>query len=587
MHQIQMCLGYAIVALEKVACMTDVVAWLRRLGLEKYADALTANEIDLRALPELTEDDLKELGLPIGPRRIVMKALVTLRSRSEGAIAPVAGGTGVGASASPHDASSRMPSEVAERRQVTIMFCDMVGSSALSTKLDPEEQRDVVSHFQTSCATEVKRFGGIVAQYLGDGVLVYFGYPIAHEDDAERAIRAGLEILGAISSTNHSGPGAPIRARIGIATGIVVVGDLMREGVTQENAAIGETTNLAARLQALAEPNTLLICPETHRLVGVLFDYTDIGQHNLKGFARPVHVRQVTRASNVENRFEARRAEVSSPLLGRDEELELLLRRWEQAKRGDGRMVLVTGEAGIGKSRLTRVLQARLAKDPHIVVICHCSPYHQESALHPMIGQLSRAAEIEADDSPQGKLAKIEALLSLSSENLAHDVPLFAALLSVPVGDRYTPPQLSPQRLKELTLRALIHQMKRLAEKRPVLVLYEDIHWADPTTLELLSLTIEEAPALRLLFIATSRPDFTPRWPSHPHISIISLSRLGHADGQALVEDVTKGKALPSARLLATRGDQEAIKKAAVLTSEALATAYYIVHGYRHFSQKG
>ena len=358
-------------------------------------------------------------------------------------------------------------------------------------------------------------------------------------------MRAGLAILNAVGTLEPAAD-TTLQARVGIATGIVVVGDLIREGVTQENAAIGETTNLAARLQALAEPNTLLICPETHRLVGVLFEYSDLGQHELKGFARSVHVRQVTRASKVENRFEARRAEVTSPLLGRDEELELLLRRWEQAKSGEGRLVLLKGEAGIGKSRLTRALQSRLASDPHTVLLYHCSPYHQDSALHPIIGQFSRAGEIEADDSPETKLAKIEALLSLSSENPAQDVPLFAALLSVPISDRYSLPQLSPQRLKEVTLRALIHQLKRLSEKRPVLVLFEDLHWADPTSLELLSLTIEEVPALRLLFIATSRPDFAPRWPSHPHISIISLNRLGRADGQALVEDVTRGSALPS-----------------------------------------
>ena len=244
------------------------------------------------------------------------------------------------------------------------MFCDMVGSSALSTRLDPEEQREVVGAFQSCCATEIKRLGGMVAQYLGDGVLAYFGYPAAHEDDAERAVRAGLAILDAVGTLKPAA-GVTLQARIGIASGVVVVGDLVREGVTQENAAIGETTNLAARLQSLAEPNTLVICPETHRLVGVLFEYRDLGQHALKGFARPVHVRQVTGASKVENRFEARRADVASPLLGRDEELELLLRRWEQAKRGEGRVVLLTGEAGIGKSRLTRALQERLAGEPH------------------------------------------------------------------------------------------------------------------------------------------------------------------------------------------------------------------------------
>jgi class 3 adenylate cyclase len=272
-----------------------------------------------------------------------------------------------------------------------VMFCDLVGSSALSTWLDPEVQRELVSSFQACCATDIKRFDGMVAQYLGDGVLAYFGYPKAHEDDAERAVRAGLSILNAVGSKPVQG--VMLQVRIGIATGVVVVGDLVREGVTQENAAIGETTNLAARLQSQAEPNTLLICPSTHRLLGVLFEYNDLGEHNLKGFARPVHVRRVIAASGVENRFEARRSNVTSPLLGRDEELELLLRRWEQAKCGAGRVVLVTGEPGIGKSRLVHALEERLRSEAHTRLAYFSSLYHQDTPLYPISAQLLRAAE--------------------------------------------------------------------------------------------------------------------------------------------------------------------------------------------------
>jgi class 3 adenylate cyclase/predicted ATPase len=431
----------------------------------------------------------------------------------------------------------------AERRQLTIMFGDMVGSSALSTRLDPEEQREVVSTFQGCCAMEIKRFGGMVAQYLGDGILAYFGYPTAHEDDAERAMRAALAILNAVGTLKPAAA-ATLQARIGIASGVVVVGDLVREGVTQENAAIGETTNLAARLQSLAEPNTLLICPETHRLVGVLFEYRDLGVHSLKGFAKPVHVRQVTGASKVENRFEARRG-IASPLLGRDEELDLLLRRWEQAKRGEGRVVMLIGEAGIGKSRLTRALQGRLTAEPHTPLIYQCSPYHQDSALYPIIGKLLRAASVEHDDTAERKLDKLEALLAPLSESLAEDMPLLAALLSIPGGERYPLANLTPQRLKELTLRALLSQLIRLAARQPVLMVFEDLHWVDPTSLEFLSLTVDHAPGLRLLFIATTRPEFTPPWPSHRHISMVTLGRLGRSEVQALVESVTKGKALP------------------------------------------
>jgi len=436
------------------------------------------------------------------------------------------------------------PAVIAERRQVTIMFCDMVGSSALSTRLDPEEQREVVSTFQSCCAGEIKRLGGLVAQYLGDGVLAYFGHPAAHEDDAERAVRAGLAILDAVAAL-RSAAGDPVQTRIGIASGVVVVGDLVREGVTQENAAIGETTNLAARLQAVADPDALLICPETHRLVGALFEYRDLGPQRLKGFAHAVHVRQVVEASTVENRFEARQAGIGSPLLGRDEELELLLRRWEEAKGGKGRVVLLAGEAGIGKSRLIRALLDRLAGERFTPLIYHCSPYHQESALYPVISQLLRAAAIGREDAPETKIDKLEALLELSSESLADDMPLFATLLSLPGGERYPIRKLSPQHLKELTLGALLRQLKGLAARRPVLMIFEDLHWVDPTTLELLSLTVEQMPEARALFLATSRPEFAAPWPSHRHTSIMSLNRLGRAEGRALVEGVTGGKALP------------------------------------------
>ena len=272
----------------------------------------------------------------------------------------------------------------------------------------------MVGAFQSCCASEIKRFGGMVAQYLGDGVLAYFGYPAAHEDDAERAVRAGLAILDVVG-TLKSAPGVTLQARIGIASGVVVVGDLVREGVTQENAAIGETTNQAARLQSLAEPNTLVISPETHRLIGALFEYRDLGHHALKGFDEPVHVRQVLRASNLESRFEARQ-QTASPLLGREEDLDLLMRRWQQAKTGEGRVVLITGEPGIGKSRLTRALLERLQAEPHTRLQFHCSPHHRDSALHPIINQLLRAAGMEREDNANQRLAKLEALLAPTAE---------------------------------------------------------------------------------------------------------------------------------------------------------------------------
>jgi class 3 adenylate cyclase/tetratricopeptide (TPR) repeat protein len=446
-------------------------------------------------------------------------------------------------SPSPRPPAPVTPASSAERRQLTIMFCDMVGSSALSTRLDPEEQRDVVSAFQTCCANEIKGLDGMVAQYLGDGVLAYFGYPTAHEDDAERAVRAGLAILDVVG-TLQAAPGVTLQARIGIASGVVVVGDLGREGVTQENAAIGETTNLAARLQSLAEPNTMVIAPETHRLVGALFEYRDLGSQTLKGFGEPLLVRQVIKPSKIENRFEVRRAAMSSRLLGRDEELDLLWRRWEQAKRGEGRVVLVTGEPGIGKSRLTRALQERLRSEPYTPLLYHCSPYHQDSALYPIIGQLIRAAGIERDDAPETKLDKLEVLLRQSSEHPAEDMPLFAALLSIPGGDRYPLPKFTPQRIKERTLASLLANLKQLAAHRPVLMVFEDVHWIDPTSLELLSLAIDQIKSERILILATARPEFTAPWPSHRHTSSIGLTRLDKMEGEALIAGVT-GKSLP------------------------------------------
>ena len=443
----------------------------------------------------------------------------------------------VGAATAP---AARLPA-AAERRQITVLFCDMVGSSALSTRLDPEQQREVIGAFQARCAAEIKRFEGFVAQYLGDGILAYFGYPAAHEDDAERAVRAGLAVIDTVRQSSPS-EGVQLETRVGVATGLVVVGDLTREGITQQNAAVGEATNLAARLQAIAEPNALLVAPATHRLLGALFDYRDLGPHSLKGFGDRVHVHQVVKASAVENRFEAHRPVQASPLLGRGEELDLLLRRWQQAKSGEGRFVLISGEAGIGKSRLTRALQERLRSEAHILLDCNCSPYHQDSALYATINRLLRSAEIERTDDADTKLGKLERILLPAP---AEDVALIAALLSIPGGARYPLPVLTPQRLRERTVAALQAHLTRLSEQQPVLVLFEDLHWADPTTLELLALTIGQVRSQRVLLVATARADFTPPWPSHRHTSVVNLTRLDKSEAEAIVRGVTGGRAMP------------------------------------------
>jgi class 3 adenylate cyclase/tetratricopeptide (TPR) repeat protein len=444
----------------------------------------------------------------------------------------------------PTTSSKSTATPQAERRQITIMFCDMVGSSALSTQLDPEEQREVVSAFQSACAAEINRLDGMVAQYLGDGVLAYFGYPAAHEDDAERAVRAGLAIIDRIGTAAAS---VTIQARVGIASGVVVVGALVREGVTQENAAIGETTNLAARLQSIAQPNTVVIAPVTYRLVRGFFEYRDLGRHALKGFAEPFHVRQVLGLSRVESRFDAQHQSGTAPLLGRDEEIELLTRRWQQAIRGEGRVAIVSGEPGIGKSRLLRALRDILSSESHTPLSYFCAPTFQDSALYPFIGQLSRAADIERSDSNEQKLAKLEALLASSSGKSADaPMPILATLLSIPGGESYQLPDMSPQRRKERTFDVLLHLLKQLAAQQPILMVFEDLHWIDPTSLELLSLAIDQIQSQRILLIATARPEFKPSWPNHPHISTVSLSRLDRTAVRALVEGVTQRKRLPS-----------------------------------------
>jgi len=426
------------------------------------------------------------------------------------------------------------------------MFCDMVGSSALATRLDPEEQGNVIAAFHACCADEIKSFGGTVAQYLGDGVLAYFGYPTAHENDAERAILAGLAILKAVGRLKAGGDMA-LQTRIAVGSGVVVVGDLAHQGVTQENAAIGETTNLVARLQAIAEPNSIVISPVTHRLVSALFEYRDLGLHALKGFSDPVHVRQVLGPSKVESRFEARRAGALSPLIGRQEEIELLLRRWDQAKRGEGRVVLLSGEPGIGKSRIVESLLAGLVGEPHTRLRYFSSPHHTNSTLYPSITQLERAAGFEAGSSAAAKLDKLEALLEPTAKNAPRDLALIAELLAVPTDGRYPVVEVSPQQKREMILTALLDQLDAVAARSPVLTVFEDIHWIDPTSLDLLDRTVARVANMPVLLIVTFRPELEPTWVGQPHVTMLPLSRLGRHDSADIIGGVTKGKALPDA----------------------------------------
>ena len=427
----------------------------------------------------------------------------------------------------------------AERRQLTVMFCDLVGSTPLSVRFDPEDLRDLIGTYHGCVTDTVVRFAGFVAKYMG--VLIYFGYPEAHEDDAERAVRAGLAVIDAIS-----GLAVPERlnVRLGVASGLVVVGDLIGAGAAQERSVVGEIPNLAARLQALGKPGTLVIAENTRRQIGGLFEIEDLGPQPLAGFAELQHVWRVVGESGILSRFEALRSE-ATPLVGRDEELELLLRRWQQAKAGERSVVLVSGEPGIGKSRLAQTLLERLSSEPHTRLRLFCSPHAQNSALYPTITQLQRAAAFRREDTAEQRLDKLEAVLSQATTDLGEALPLLGALLSLPVGERYTQRNLTPQKQKEKTLQALVAQVEGLAARQPVLMLFEDAHWSDPTSLELLDLVIDRAPAVPLLLIVTFRPEFIAPWTGRPHVTSLGLSRLAPRQRAEMIAGVTGGKALP------------------------------------------
>jgi class 3 adenylate cyclase len=435
---------------------------------------------------------------------------------------------------------------VAQRRQLTVMFCDLVDSTALSTRLDPEDFRDVIDAYHDCCARVVARFGGFVAQYMGDGVLVYFGYPQAYEDEAERAVRAGLELLTAVSALKPR-PEIALRTRIGIATGLVVVGDQIGSGVAQKQTVLGETPNIAARLQALAEPDTIVIADSTYRLVGALFEYRDLGAATLKGFSASMQTWQVIRPSAISSRFEALHVSGLRELVGREEELELMLRRWRRAKNREGQVVLLTGEPGIGKSRLTRALQQELAAEPHFRLLYFCSPRHQDSALYPFISQLERAAGFADQDGPERKLAKLEELLAPSSRDLPQEAAaLLADLLSLPAGERYPALDLSPQKRRQKTLEVLVAHLAELSAQRPVLMIFEDAHWSDPTSRELLDLAVERVPSLAVFLIITYRPDFAAPWSGRPHVTTQLVKRLTRREGSVIIDAVAGGQALPA-----------------------------------------
>jgi class 3 adenylate cyclase/predicted ATPase len=509
--------------------MPSVKEWLASLGLSEYADRFAEHRIaDFSVLRDITDQDLKELGVVLGDRRRMLRAIAEL-AETMSDTPPLAA------------ALEAKPREEGERRHVTVMFADLVGSTSLSVRMDPEDLREVISAYQ-KCVTEiVHRFRGYVARYVGDGVLVYFGYPQAYEDDAEQAVRAGLELVAAVAGLRAP---APLQIRIGIATGLVVVGHVIPSGESKERGMVGETPNLAARLQGVAEPNMVVIAESTRRLLGNLFQLEDLGTRDLKGIAGPVRAWAAVQANPVASRFEALHATGMTALVGREEESELLLRRWSKATTGKGQVLLLSGEPGIGKSRLTAAIMELLAGEPHRRVRYFCSPQHTNSALHPIIGQIEHAAGLTRDDSLGAKLDKLDALLQQSATS-SQDTALLAEMLSLPNDGRYPVLELEPQQRRQRTLDALVRQMEAVSGSVPLLIVFEDAHWADPTSLELLGRAVGRAAKLRVLMILTFRPEFEPPWIEQAHVTALALNRLAPREVGAMVDHIVGNKPLP------------------------------------------
>ncbi len=523
----------------------DVSAWLKGLGLEQYASVFEANAIDAEILPKLTVEDLKEIGVAaLAHRKRMLDAIAALERSSDTSPAKQAAAASSSSLVVERPREPDRPRE-AERRQLTVMFVDLVGSTALATRLDPEEMRDLLRQFQNTAAGEVIRFEGHVAKLMGDGLLAYFGWPQAHEDEAERAVRAGLAVVAAVGALAVK-DGQQLAVRVGIATGIVVVGDLIGVGAAQENAVVGETPNLAARLQALAEPGAVVVSELTYRLIGGLFEVARIRPQSLRGFTTPIAAFKVVGEGRAESRFEAYQSGEAAPLAGRDLDIALLLDRWRLAASGEGQVVELFGEAGIGKSRLLQELRERLKEEAPTRLRYYCSPYHVETALYPVTDQLLRAGEIKRSDPPERQLALLEQLLAASAQNLQEAIPLVAALLSIPTGERYPKLDLMAHKQKTRTFEVLIEQLEALARKKPVLMLVEDAHHLDPTSAELFDQVVDRIRSLPIMLIAASRPEGVVRWNGFPHATFLTLNRLSRAQAASIIAGLTGGKGLPA-----------------------------------------
>jgi class 3 adenylate cyclase/predicted ATPase len=506
----------------------DVGTWLRGLGLEQYEARFRENEIEVDILPELTEQHFKDLGVSLGHRLKMLRAIRELSGEAPVRVEPVGSKT----------------YDVAERRQLTVMFCDLVGSTALAAQFDPEDMGDLIRAFQGVVAAAVARFDGHIARLMGDGVLVYFGYPRAHEDDAERAARAALGIVAAMAQLRRQ-RSVELEVRIGISTGLVVVGELMGEGEARERGVVGETPNLAARLQALAEPGSVVVSESTRRLLGRAFELRSLGLQELKGFKTPVPAWSVVRETENVSRFEAH-SEAMTTFVGREHEVALLMDRWRIAAGGDGQVVLLSGEAGIGKSRILAALRERVGGERHIALRYQCSPHHLNDAFYPIAGNIWHSAGFISGEPAATRLEKLETMIARAGLDGCEIVPYLASLLSIPAGSKYPPLELAPTELKEQTIAALTALFVGLTKEAPVLAFFEDAHWVDPTSFDLLSRMVERVQNLRVLIVVTFRPEFMAPWIGRAHVTALSLNRFGRNHAVAMIDRIASGKALPA-----------------------------------------
>lgn len=510
--------------------------WLRNLGLQQYESVFIENAIDIDVLAELTESDLEKLGVLLGDRKRFIKATKTSADSS-------AASADTGLADSP--ASYPAPIPVAERRHLTVMICDLVDSTALSARLDPEDMRAVMDAYHATCARITLFYEGFLTDFRGDGILAIFGYPRAHEDDAERTVRAAIDIATAVARLKT--PAAvPLAVRVGIATGLVLVSTPGGEGALRDHSVVGDAPNVAARLQALVAPGTVVVAASTRRLLGDRFRLRELGWHEVKGIAEPVAAFAVEGIAAAGSRFEARHQAGLASLIDRDQEIDFLLERRTLAWKGEGQIVLISGEAGIGKSRLVAALEERIGNEPHTVLHYQCSSHYSNSALHPIIAQLERAAALKAEDAPEQRLDKLEALLARSAAGGRDTAPLLAALLSIPFGDRFPRLSLTPAQQRRRTLAALLDQFENLARQQPILLVFEDVHWADATSLELLDLAVERIRHLPVLALFTLRPDFEPAWVGLPNVDTLTLRRLDPDHVEDMVRQMTQGGVLPS-----------------------------------------